>query len=155
MSFKRTSDYFILAIIVLTSISSCNIPSKSNKIKINSKFVDTTWLLESIEGDKIVYPADYKQNYITFTPEAKGFKFSGFAGCNNISGKYDVGDHGEIGIQDILSTRKTCSFIKLENRFLGMLKEITSYKIDGYYITLYNGDKKVASLKDSKELSTH
>lgn len=155
MNFERTSGYFIMFIIFSALLLSCNNSSKLNEIKTDSKFTSTTWLLESIDGEKTVYPADYKQNYIILTSDADGFKFSGFAGCNNISGKYDIGGHGEIGIQDILSTRKICSFIELENKFLDILKSATSYKIDGFYMTIYIGDKKVATFKDSKELSTH
>ena len=164
----NTKIIFLLLVFSI-SFASCNDTSKPEKSednknmkqknievnKTNSMFINTTWLLESINGEKVVYPADYKQNFIIFTSEAEGFKFSGFAGCNNILGKYDVGDHGEIGIENVASTRKMCSFMELENNYIKMLKEITSYKIDGHLMTVFSGDKLIATFKDAKELSTH
>jgi|LGVD01.1.fsa_nt_gb heat shock protein HslJ len=155
----------ILSTALLFSITSCDNGEVSKSKKKNeiqkvistkdSYFVNTTWLLESIDGDKIVYPADYKQNYMIFKGEADGFTFSGFAGCNNISGKYDVGDHGTIGIENIISTRMACSFSELENKFIVLLKNTSSYKIEGYFMEVYNGDKKLATFKDAKELRNH
>ncbi len=149
--------HLILLATITFSFSSCNNASNKNKKETipDSSFVNTTWLLESMNGEKINYPADYRQNYIIFSSESDGFKFEGFAGCNTISGSYDVGDHGEIGIVDIRSTKKACSFSDLENNFIKMLKNITSYKIEGFYLTVFNGKNKIATFKDVKELSTH
>ena len=141
---------------IVNSEDNKNIEQKNNEGHYtNSTFVNTTWLLESLNGEKVIYPADYKQNFIVFTSEAEGFKLSGFAGCNNISGKYDVGDHGEIGIENIASTRKICSFMELENNYIKMLKEITSFKIDGYFMTVFSDKRKIALFKDAKEIRTH
>ena len=151
----------IILLIFLTtltfSFTSCSNSAEKNKTEIisDSYFVNTTWLLESINGEKINYPADYKQNFIIFSGESDGFKIQGFAGCNNFSGNYDVGDHNEIGLVNIASTREMCSFAELENEYLKMLSSATSYNIDGYFMTVFSGDKKVAIFKDAKELRTH
>ena len=139
------------------SFTSCSNSAEKNKTEIisDSYFVNTTWLLESINGEKINFPADYKQNYIIFSGESEGFKIQGFSGCNNFSGKYDVGDHNEIGIENIASTKMMCSFSELENKYIQMLKSATSYKIEGYFMTVFSGDKKIAKFKDAKELRIH
>jgi heat shock protein HslJ len=108
-------------------------------------------LLESIEGKEIIYPADYKQNFVIFTGEAEGFELSGFAGCNNFKGKYDVGDHETIGIEKIMSTKKACSFIDLENNFFRVLNGVDTYKIEGYYMTFYKEGKEIAFFKNNKK----
>ena len=151
----------IILLIFLTtltfSFTSCSNSTENNQTETisDSYFVNTTWLLESINGEKINYPADYKQNFIIFSGESDGFKVQGFAGCNNISGNYDVGDHNEIGLVNIVSTRKMCSFSDLENRFLQMLNNATSYKIEGYVLTIKKGQTEIAVFKDAKELQSH
>jgi putative lipoprotein len=143
----------IIAISTITISCSENIDKKKSTIQ-NSSFVNTTWLLTSINNVKIDYPADYKQNYIIFTTEAEGFKFSGFAGCNNISGTYDVGDHNEIGIKNIVSTKKSCSYSILENDFLNILNNAISYKIEDNTMSIYSKNNKTANFKDSKKLQS-
>lgn len=155
---KQIPRYLILIITLSTILFSCTEDVKKYDQKStsnNSPFVNTTWLLESLNNKKINYPADYKQNYIIFTGEADGFKYSGFAGCNNVSGNYDVGDHNEIGIVNIISTERACSFSELEKDYLKMLTEATSYNIDGFYMTIFNGKNKIANFKDAKKLRTH
>ncbi len=155
MNFKKISAYFILAIIILTSTTSCNVAPKENDTKVNSKLVNTIWLLESINGDEIIYPADYKQNYIIFKGESEGFKLDGFAGCNNVSGTYGVGDHNTFAIGNIMSTKMMCPFAELENKYLRMFENAKSYKIEGYYLTIFDREKEIAIFKDAKELQTH
>lgn len=155
MDYKKISGYLVLAIIVLVSITSCNSNNVANNDVVNSKFTETTWLLESLNGEKIVYPADHKQNFIIFKGESEGFKLNGFAGCNNISATYDVGDHNTFKIGDVISTKMMCSFADLENKFLKMMKDANSYKIEGYYLTIFNGEQELAVFKDAKELQTH
>ena len=155
---KQISKYLILIFAFSTIMTSCadEVKKESAESTVNnSSFVNTTWLLEKLNNNQINYPADYKQNYIVFTGEAEGFRFSGFAGCNNISGNYDVGDHNEIGLGNIISTKKMCSFDKLENEYLKMLSDATSFKIDGFYMKVYNGNDEIAFFKDAKELRTH
>lgn len=158
MIIKKVIKYLVLLIAISSIAISCTEPKVKNKpnssIK-NSYFVNTTWLLESLNGKEIRYPADYKQNFIIFKGESDGFKFSGFAGCNNFSGNYDVGDHGEIGIDNIISTKMSCSFSELENEFIKTLSETTSYKIDGFYMNVFSGKNIIAVFKDAKELQTH
>lgn len=123
--------------------------------KINSAFINTTWLLETIDGNKVDYPADYKQNYIIFTGEAEGFKVNGFSGCNNFLGSYDVGDHNEIGMNGLASTKMMCPFADLESKYLDVLGKVNKYEIEGFYMIFYDGDKKLATFKDAKELRNH
>ena len=151
----------IILLIFLTtltfSFTSCSNSAEKNKTEIisDSYFVNTTWLLESINGEKINYPADYKQNFIIFSGESDGFKIQGFAGCNNFSGNYDVGDHNTFGIENIASTKMICSFSELENNYIQMLKSATSYKIEGFVLTIKKGQTDIAVFKDAKELQSH
>lgn len=154
---------YILLSALFFSLMSCGTETTNKKNKINnlsptmdienSLFVNTTWLLESIAKKKILYPADYRQNFVIFKGEVDGFTLSGFAACNNFSGKYDVGDHETFGIDKIISTKMACSFMDLENRFIELLKNADNYKIDGFYLTMYKGEKELAVFKDAKEIA--
>ncbi len=67
--------------------------------------------------------------------------FSGFGGCNTLSGSYAVtGRHG-LTLTDLTSTQKACSteIDALESQYSAALGKVTQYAVTGDELTLRNG----------------
>ena len=79
---------------------------------------NTRWELEQINGQLL--PDDIRKPYVEFQPEQN--RLGGFAGCNQFNGQLEIaGD--SLYISRIISTKKACLNLDLENRFLTMLRE--------------------------------
>jgi heat shock protein HslJ len=67
--------------------------------------------------------------------------FTGFGGCNTLSGSYAVSGTSGLTISDIASTRMTCAaeVNDLETRYTAALGQEVEYAIAGDQLTLRNG----------------
>lgn len=88
------------------------------------------------EGES-VDPVDDAVPTITFTAEANptGSRlYSGSAGCNRISGAYDAGSTGRLGIAaGAAMTMMACPdpIMRMEQAFMGALERSDAYTVDG------------------------
>ncbi|MCK5825083.1 MAG: META domain-containing protein [Ichthyobacteriaceae bacterium] len=113
--------------------------SELNENMVESSFTETVWLLESIEGEKIIYAADKKQNYIVFKKSGDKKIASGYSGCNSFSGQYNSEAKEKLSFQRIASTRKACfskEVMDIETANLAILEDVDSYKINGAELVL-------------------
>ena len=68
-------------------------------------------------------------------------KVNGNAGCNQFMGKYEVnGDKIKIDMGGM--TMKMCMDMTIENRMVTQMPNISSFKIDGNHLILFNGEGK-------------
>ncbi|MEJ7740756.1 MAG: META domain-containing protein [Chitinophagaceae bacterium] len=65
---------------------------------------------------------------------------SGSTGCNTIKGSFNVeGDQLTFG--PMISTKKACTDMQVENHINQLLTTVTSYKVDSNKLFLYSADK--------------
>lgn len=103
---------------------------------------DTKWMLQSLAGQAIQMPAGMESPWLQVAADKS---LSGFGGCNNLMGQATV-DGSTIGFPGVGSTKKFCeSTQKIEDSFLGALREAKSFKLEDGLMKLMNGDKELAA----------
>ena len=130
---------FILSILCLTT--SCTLKT-SDIITQDNTVLDAYWMLVSLEGEDVPKAQDNRMAYIRF--EEKENDVFGFTGCNKFSGKYTLGDE-TLGMSELRSTRMACASMETENKLMDVLSRVDSYRISKNVLTLYDGDKAVAT----------
>lgn len=79
-------------------------------------------------------------------------RVSGFAGCNNFSGKYSTNGN-TIKIGPLMSTKMYCEkFMELETKTLNTLAEVNAYAIKDGVLSLLNDDKTL--MEGTKDTSS-
>jgi heat shock protein HslJ len=69
-------------------------------------------------------------------------QYAGNAGCNGMSGKYDL-DENKIKFHSGISTLMACPDMRSETTFRQLLESVDSYELNGNKMTLKSGDKVV------------
>ena len=107
-----------------------------------AKLEDTEWKLVEVGGKPVKAAGDHPpQLRLTADNRAQGF-----AGCNNFSGKYEL-NGSSLKLGPLAATRKFCAEnMDQETAFLHALDSVTTFKLSGKTLELYNGEKVVARL---------
>jgi heat shock protein HslJ len=127
-----------LALGLVLSANKC--ADKSGPVNI----LDTKWVLQNLGGQAVQMPAGMDNPWLKLAADKS---LTGFGGCNNLMGQYSL-DGATIAFPGVGSTKKFCeSTQKIEDSFLGVLREANSFKVDGGLLKLMNGDKELAALK--------
>lgn len=112
-----------------------------------SKYINGTYIYHSFDGDEIRVPAD--KAFPTLKFNAAENTISGFAGCNNISGNFNITKH-TIKFGPIASTKKACFQDIYETQLLNALKNVNQYKIKGDLLILKKDDNPLIYLRSLK-----
>ena len=108
---------------------------------------DKKWMLQSLAGQAIRLPAGAETPWLQMGQDKS---LSGFGGCNNLMGQYNL-DGATIGFPGVASTKKYCeSTQKVEDGFLGALREANSFKLDKGLLKLMQGETELASFAGGK-----
>jgi len=103
------------------------------------------WKLTELAGRAI--KGNFDQDlFIEFKPENS---FTGFAGCNKITGHYEFGN-GRIHIMRIVGTMKGCAHLETEQDFKVVLEDANVYKRDGDALVLIKGERIIARFTAGK-----
>jgi len=96
----------------------------------------TTWELSSINGKK-AEAVNYNKGLpgAIFTTDNK---VSGYAGCNQYSGSYNLNDEGGINVSQVISTKMFCEG-NGENDYLKALQEADAAEVDKDKLVLLKG----------------
>ncbi|HET7425493.1 MAG TPA: META domain-containing protein [Gemmatimonadales bacterium] len=81
-----------------------------------------------------------------FTLTASGRKVHGSAGCNRMTGTYEL-DGANLKFGPLATTRMACPGMATESAFLKALEATTRYEIAGTRLTLFGADTAVARLE--------
>ena len=105
----------------------------------------TEWRLVDIGGQPSPAGAD-STRHPGFTLLADGRKVQGSAGCNRMTGTYQL-DGQKLKFGPLATTRMACPAMQTETAFLKALEATTRYEVSGSSLTLYGADTAVARLE--------
>jgi heat shock protein HslJ len=107
----------------------------------------TEWRLAEIGGQP--QPAESMTTRTPgFTLTASGRKVQGSAGCNRMTGTYEL-DREKLKFGPLATTRMACPGMATETAFLKALGATTRYEIAGTKLTLFGADTAVARLEQT------
>ena len=101
---------------------------------------ETKW--ELVVLDKKVVTRKGKKAYF-LKLNSKDGKFTAFAGCNVIKGKYVMPSANTLSFFEIVSTTMACSDMMLETNFLSMLEKSNNYLLDKESLILVGKGKQI------------
>lgn len=105
----------------------------------------TAWRLADIGGQPSPVAPD-SARHPGFTLLAEGRKVQGSAGCNRMSGTYEL-EGAKLKFGPLITTRMACPAMETETAFLKALEATTRYQVSGKSLTLFGGDTAVARLE--------
>lgn len=103
--------------------------------KIDTNLVDKKWTLIKLEG--VAISADNPsavEAFITFN--SKGNRVFGNSGCNNFSGSYTLGSGKQLKFSAMVSTRKMCIDMSVENQMSKLFEAIDNYTLENGTLSL-------------------
>ena len=133
---KKLSSVLILVLIL--SFSSCSSVGNLNPMSL---LTGNNWMLNTLMG-KALDPGKFLSG-IPSLNFLEGGKLSGFTGCNDFNGAFDLDGKG-INLDPGAMTKKSCEGGG-ENDFLSALKQVSNFKVDKDKLTLMDGAKELMS----------
>ncbi len=99
-----------------------------------------TWILDEIGGEPVDLPLDARPHLMV---DAESDGYSGFAGCNRFTGRYDL-DGTSLSLGNAVATRKACQErMEIEARFLQLLSSVKSWRLEGQQMLLGDQERNV------------
>jgi len=98
------------------------------------------WILTELMGEPAEDPKDARKvNYIQFHTE--GRRIHAYAGCNQMSGTYEIAEGRRIEFSEIIATRMACENMKPEEQMKEVLKVADNYAISDGILSLNVGKR--------------
>lgn len=114
--------YLSILLIALVSLN-C-----SPKLSPDAGWGNRRWVLVELKGVPVQQSESRRDAYLSFEVEEN--KFTGYGGCNQISGNYTL-DKSNIHFSEVISTKMSCNDIEFENVFVSTLSSIDHYEVRG------------------------
>ena len=123
----------------------------SVKTKDGVKTIATTYAWEKSDNSIKITPPQGGSFHIPQKPSLQFYgmneTFSGFTGCNKISGRYAVSDSTGISFEKATpSTKMVCIGDYNEDNFVSALHSVKSYKATKYQLELFDGSRSTTVL---------
>ena len=127
----------------------CPPPPASAKKGPGPSPLGKTWKLVSLRGQPVAGGSGRRAPKITFGVD--GRRLTGSTGCNRLTARYTLKDDG-LRISGFATSRKACPDGGVQERaVLGMLEEITSWRIAEGRLLLYSRKTAIAELALSED----
>ncbi len=123
-----------VAAILLSGCCAC----KKYQKKYGKPLEQTEWTLIQVEGKSFDAGDKYQ---IVF---GKDKRISGVGDCNRLMGGYTADDDGHMKIEQLAATRMMCPDQEMEDKFVKILTEIDTYKLDGKMLLLLRDGELLA-----------
>jgi len=101
----------------------------------NAELKETYWKLSELRGKPLPATKSYRRE-IHLILKDKDSLVTGFAGCNNLSGKYILNEGNRIRFSGVASTLMTCLNQSTEDEFKKVLREADNFSIKGDTLSL-------------------
>ncbi|MBQ5994037.1 MAG: META domain-containing protein [Bacteroidales bacterium] len=139
----RKTLYCLTAIILILSCSCCK-TSKKNVKAGKFPLVGTQWMLVALENEEI--NKDFALHpFIVFDTAGA---FHGNLGCNTFFGTYEITKKQKMRLQFDGATKRLCSKMEVERRFLVILKrDVTRYELHDNELILFSEERELMRFK--------
>ena len=119
--------------IILSILYSCSTTAEIKETQIEEEKIE---MKNELNGRKFKLVSAYPEMNITI--EFGENKVYGFSAINNYFSEY-LTDGDIFSVKSIATTKKTASkeYREAENKYLNMLRDATSYKLNGNKLTIY------------------
>ena len=119
--------------IILSILYSCSTTAEIKETQIEEEKIE---IKNELNGRKFKLVSAYPEMNITI--EFGENKVYGFSAINNYFSEY-LTDGDIFSVKSIATTKKTASkeYREAENKYLNMLRDATSYKLNGNKLTIY------------------
>lgn len=119
--------------IILSILNSCSTTAEIKETQIEEEKIE---IKNELNGRKFKLVSAYPEMNITI--EFGENKVYGFSAINNYFSEY-LTDGDIFSVKSIATTKKTASkeYREAENKYLNMLRDATSYKLNGNKLTIY------------------
>lgn len=127
---------FFLLVLTVFFISSCKV-TENNNVSSNQS-IYKKWVFQKMDGIVV------ENNKPVFIEFFKDNKFSGYSGCNNMFGNFEITNHNQIKFSSVASTKKMCEEkdMKTEQQIFDILSSTNNFSISNNTLFL-NVDKRV------------
>ena len=118
-------------------------PAPFGREKVTAGLTNTYWKLTELDAAKVVMATTQaRETRITL---GTGSRLTGFGGCNQLVGAYEL-DGSALRFKQMAGTQMACAspIMALEGKLLKVLGATTSYRIEGQVLTLLDGDRVLA-----------
>jgi heat shock protein HslJ len=124
---QRLLAAMLLGTLVAAGSAGCRPREAGMVVTPTSSLVGTEWTLVELDGAPAGKGAGGRAPTLLFT--AEGRRASGFAGCNRMSGTFEL--EGErLRIISLATTRMACTEgMELEQRYLEALEQVREYRL--------------------------
>jgi heat shock protein HslJ len=121
---------------VLTLLGSADTQLFTYRAAANS-LTGTTWNVTGVNNGKGAVESTTLTAKLTATFGTDA-SFTGFGGCNNLTGPYRISGTNGVTIGPVAATKKACGTAvdQLETQYLTALSKVTTYEISGTTLTL-------------------
>ena len=130
--------YLLIALVAFVSVQ-C-----SPKLSPDSGWGRGRWVVVEMKGVPVQQSGSRRDAFINFEVNEK--KFTGNGGCNQLNGTYTI-DKRSIQFKDIVSTKISCEDISFENTFLGVLRDVNRYELNGDDLRLKKRNETILVLR--------
>ena len=135
---------YCLMAIALILICSCCKTSKKNVKTEKYPLIGTQWMLVALEGEE--FAKEFALHpFIVFDTAGS---FQGNLGCNSFFGSYEVSKKQKMRIEFQGATKRLCSKMEVERRFLSVLKrDVTRYELKDDQLIIFSEDEELMRFK--------
>ncbi|MBE2279362.1 MAG: META domain-containing protein [Ignavibacteriaceae bacterium] len=125
-------------------ITACSSSNEENKAVIESPLYEHVWELYQLEKANLEGLDHKRIPYLAF--QGGRFNFGGFAGCNTVTGKFEISDKS-FTFGELTITKMNCDDMNVEITFLNALNKVNSYKVADKVLTFYHDDLAIMIFK--------
>ena len=142
----RKVMYSLMTIILILSCSCCK-TSKKNMKTDKYPLVGTQWMLVALEGEE--FSKEFALHpFIVFDTAGS---FQGNLGCNSFFGSYEVTKKQKMRFEFQGATKRLCSKMEVERRFLSILKrDVSRYEKHDDELILFSENEELMRFKGVK-----
>jgi len=107
---------------------------------------NTRWLLRTLAGQPVETGANQREVFLQFEHQGEAAIAHGYSGCNSFTGHY-LAAGATLTFDKMAKSLRACEDMQVEDRFLGMLERVTSFRIESSWLILSGSSGELATFE--------